>query len=82
MGIIVFAIVVLLTFFVYKKTRSTIWALVTFVIAFMVVPLLWDQVKLLWIEDKAMTTTTTTPGSSTTPTVAYNRTSTKCSCSQ
>lgn len=82
-SLFVLALVILITFFVYRKTRSGISALIAAFLSFFLVPLAIDQIRLLTIEQRDMTNETKpTPSTTTTAARAYNSTASQtCQCS-
>lgn len=70
-----------LGFYLYKKTRSYIWAVLGTMLGFIIIPFVFDQARLLWGEDKVIEAagTTSTAGLNTSS-AAYRTTAKSCSC--
>lgn len=80
-----FLLIVFLTlflgFFIYKKTRSYVYATIAVLIGFILIPFMFDQARLLFAEDKVLNTTgTVSTPSTTSPNTAYRSTAKSCSC--
>jgi len=78
MTLFVLLVVLFLTFFVYRQTRSYLWALGTFLIGMFIVPGIIDQVEKLLKFDSGTPTNSQVASSS--PSGARRATAASCSC--
>lgn len=83
MLLIIIFLTLFLAFFIFKKTRSYVYALIAGILGFIIIPLVLDGVRHLVVFDNATAAAGTVQspgGQSTTPSVLYRSQATSCSC--
>lgn len=76
MSLLLLLLVILASVMVYKTTRSWIWTAGVFLAGVIILPLVWDQISMLWKDSTEVTTTVAQNSTS----GAYMRTTSACNC--
>lgn len=80
MTFLVLLVVLFVSFFIYKQTRSYVYAVIAFLLGMLVVPFIIDQVRLLVHTDDVANGNTGVSTTTSNPSASYQAKATSCAC--